>query len=123
VQPRAGSLRLGGGLSDDDTVKPLIHPLLAHREMLLSRAARRAAWGPTRGNTFAIVMPLTRLFFEPQNTIAISSARENPNQRAMQAVAVSIGAKSAASITTSIASDPGASGSQIPPTVAALNTV
>jgi DNA-binding transcriptional LysR family regulator len=34
-------------------------------------------------------MPLTRLFFEPQKTIAISSARENPNRRAARAVQAS----------------------------------
>ena len=53
------------------------------------RSSRAGPPAPARlptNSTLAIVIPVTRLFFEPQNTIAISSSREKPKRRAAKAV-------------------------------------
>ena len=48
---------------------------------------------PPANMSFAMGMPVARLFFEPQNTIAISSGSELPRRRATTVVRVSTAAK------------------------------
>jgi hypothetical protein len=67
-------------------------------------------------------MPVTRLFLEPQNTIAISSAREKPKRRAANVVAARIVATSAASTSATTSRPAGGRRDHKPESVAALNT-
>ncbi len=65
-------------------------------------------------------MPLAMLFFEPQNTMAISSSREKPNRRLAIVVATMIAPSMTASIARIAARSIADTSFQTPATMPAL---